>query len=233
MSFSDRFFKQKSGIVELIVPESIGGSDRTAYASVKGILQDDPQIQMGNNWSPISEFKTALDPLQDFQQVVQAESVSSFISGSGMAWKGTVHIIVNCTFYLISFNAKSNIQRSARLLAQLCALDVTGKTKVRPHGGYQLDLFKSNEAITNKDVSYKDLNDISGKKGEDVPGTVTMYVNSRSHTRIPGLLAHSVQIQPSTVTVKNGAPLYYIVNIGFTGYRAPVYEDLRHMFGGR
>lgn len=232
MSFSDRFFKQKSGIITLRVPTSNGGDSRSDYHDVKGILQDDPQIQFGNNWSPISEFKTALDPLQDFQQVIQAESVSSFISGSGMAWKGTAHIKVNCSFYLISFNAKSNIQNSAKMLAQLCALNVTGKTKVRPHGGYQLDLFNSNEALTNDNVSYKDLKDIAGD-GEKVPGTVTLFINSGSHTKITGLLAQSIQIQPSTVTVKNGAPLYYIVNAGFTGYRAPIYDDLKPMFGGR
>lgn len=228
MSFSDRFFEQKSGIIELYVPSNGDGS---AHEYVRGVLQDDPQIQLGNNFNPISEFKTALDPLQDFQQIIQADSISSFISGSGMVWKGTNPMKVNCGFYLISFSAKSNIQKSARVLAQLGALSVAGATSVKPHCGYSPNLISSNDALGDN-VNYSSLNDISGS-GEKVPGTVTIVINSTSHTKLTGLLATSIQIQPSTVTVKDGAPLYYIVNMSFTGYRSPTFGDLKHTFGGK
>lgn len=218
MAYSDQFLEQKSGIIKLVVP-----TFNYSYETITGILQDDPQIQMGNTWAPISEFQTALDPLQDIQQVIQTENISNFVSASGMAWKGTPHIKVNCTFYLINFNAKSNAGRQVRFLSELCSLETKGSTQTRVHGGYKLDLFQSNENLTNKD-----LKDISN----NVLGTVTMVINSGAHTVVKGLLAQSVQVQPSTVSVANGQPLYYLVSVSFTGYRSPIQSDFADMYGG-
>ena len=51
MSYSDTFLSSNSGIVTLEIPQVEGGS-----AFIKGILQEDPQIQMGNQWGTLSEF---------------------------------------------------------------------------------------------------------------------------------------------------------------------------------
>ena len=218
MAYSDQFLEQKSGIIKLNIPTFNDGRE-----TIKGILQDDPQIQMGNTWAPISEFQTALDPLQDIQQIIQTENISNFVSASGMAWKGTPHIKVNCTFYLINFNANSNAGRQVRILSELCSLETKGSTQTRVHGGYKLDLFQSNENLTNRN-----LKDIITQ----TEGTVTLTINSGAHTMIKGLLAQSIQVQPSTVSVANGQPLYYLVSASFTGYRSPIQSDFADMYGG-
>ena len=103
MSYSDTFLSSNSGIVTLEIPQIEGNS-----AFIKGILQEDPQIQMGNQWGTLSEFDNLLDPLQELQQAIQTDNISNYVSATGMAWKGTPHIKVNCSFYLISFNSNSN-----------------------------------------------------------------------------------------------------------------------------
>lgn len=222
MAYSDQFLEQSSGIIMLEVPTFEGGKE-----IIKGILQDDPQIQMGNNWNPISEFTTALDPLQDLQQIVQTDSISNYVSASGMAWKGTAHIKVSCTFYLISFNKNSNIRKQASILSKLCTLQVDGNTSVKVHGGYKLNVLSGNKTLNN--ASYNDLQDITSV--DTVPGTVSLYVNSASHTKIKGLLAQTIQIHPSTVSVANGQPLYYMINMSFTGYRSPITTDMESIYG--
>ena len=62
-------------------------------------------------------------------------------------------------------------------------------------------------------------------------GTVTLSINSYDHTKIPGLLTQSLTIQPSTVCVRSGAPLYYVVTAGFIGYRAPISSDMNAIYG--
>lgn len=219
MSYSDTFLSSNSGIVTLEIPQVEGGT-----AFIKGILQEDPQIQMGNQWGTLSEFDNLLDPLQELQQAIQTDNISNYVSATGMAWKGTPHIKVNCSFYLISFNSSSNIRAQAKQLAKLCTVTVTGSVGVKIHGGYKLDYFKNNESLT-----LNNLNDITS---QDVKGTVTLYINSYRHTKIPGLLTQSLTIQPSTVCVRSGAPLYYVVTAGFIGYRAPISSDMDVMYGG-
>ena len=219
MSYSDTFLSSNSGIVSLQIPQ-VEGDD----VFIKGILQEDPQIQMGNQWGTLSEFNNLLDPLQELQQAIQTDNISNYVSATGMAWKGTPHIKVNCSFYLIYFNASSNIRAQAKHLAKLCTVTVTGNTGVKIHGGYKLDYFKPNKKLT-----LDNLNDITSQK---VKGLVTLSINSYKHTKIPGLLTQSLTIQPSTVCVRSGAPLYYVVTAGFIGYRAPISSDMNVMYGG-
>ena len=219
MSYSDTFLSSNSGIVTLQIPQVEGDDD-----FIKGILQEDPQIQMGNQWGALSEFDNLLDPLQELQQAIQTDNISNYVSATGMAWKGTPHIKVNCSFYLISFNSSSNIRAQAKHLAKLCTVTVTGSVGVKIHGGYKLDYFKNNESLT-----LNNLNDITS---QNVKGTVTLSINSYRHTKIPGLLTQSLTIQPSTVCVRSGAPLYYVVTAGFIGYRAPISSDMDVMYGG-
>ena len=143
MSYSDTFLSSNSGIVTLEIPQVEGST-----AFIKGILQEDPQIQMGNQWGTLSEFDNLLDPLQELQQAIQTDNISNYVSATGMAWKGTPHIKVNCSFYLISFNSSSNIRAQAKQLAKLCTVTVTGSIGVKIHGGYKLDYFKNNENLT-------------------------------------------------------------------------------------
>ena len=219
MSYSDTFLSSNSGIVTLQIPQVEGDDD-----FIKGILQEDPQIQMGNQWGTLSEFDNLLDPLQELQQAIQTDNISNYVSATGMAWKGTPHIKVNCSFYLISFNSSSNIRAQAKQLSKLCTVTTTGKVGVKIHGGYKLDYFKNNKSLT-----LNNLNDITS---QDVKGTVTLSIYSYRHTKIPGLLTQSLTIQPSTVCVRSGAPLYYVVTAGFIGYRAPISSDMDVMYGG-
>lgn len=236
MAFSTYFLQaSQSGVIKVTIPVNEG--DKSIPQRITGILQEDPQIKFGNNWSPISELANGLDPLQELQQVIQTESISSYVSASGNAWKGTPPIAIEVSFYLISFNKYSHITKQARLLASLCALNTTGATKSRVHGGYQYSVFENNETLSNlgdiekaKNITYHDLRDITRDDGE-VSGTVSITINSRSHTSIKGLLVKALQLQPSTVCVRSGEPLYYLVNMSLIGYRAPILTDIEHMFG--
>lgn len=219
MSYSSEILSHNSGIIAIKTPIY----DSESRTVIKGILQDDIQIQMGNNWAPNSDLNTALDTLQEFQQIWGADSVSNYLPTSGMTWKGTQHIKIQASFYLVTFNEYSNIQRDVRLLAELCALKPTGTTSTGFHNGYKLNLYDNNMTLNNN----IDLNK------NDVKGTCEIMINNMSHTYIQGLLAQSLQIQPSTVRCKNGEPLYYIVNMSFTGYRAPIVGDLKSIFGGK
>lgn len=225
MAYSDRFYEQQSGIIELKVPYFSKVDGSTSTESIKGILQDDPQIQLGNNWGTLNEFDDLLNPLRDIQQVVKTDNITNYVSATGMAWKGTPHIKVNCNFYLIAFNSKSNINKKAMLLSQLCTVFVSGGYGVKVHGGYQLDYYKNNETL--ELGTFNDSDFINSK----VDGTVTMIINSPSHTVINGLLAQTINIQPSTVCVRDGSPLYYVVSAGFTGYRAPITSDMHSIYG--
>ena len=49
MAYSETFLSSKSGIVALEIPQIEGG-----VINIKGILQEDPQIQMGNQWGTLS-----------------------------------------------------------------------------------------------------------------------------------------------------------------------------------
>lgn len=225
MSYSSNILNSGSGIIEIRVPQH----DSEYKAVVKGILQDDIQIQMGNNWSPFSELNpSVMEKLQGLQQIWQADSVTNYIPTSGMAWKGTEHIRIQTSFYLVNFNPSIDIQKSAKTLAELCALKPDGSTATGFHGGYKMDLYHDNGSLNNK-MDYKQV---------DIKGTCEIRVNSQHHTCIKGLLAKDIQLQPSTVSVWNhrrgcGEPLYYIVNMSFTGHRAPIMSDLKWMFGGR
>lgn len=221
MTYSDRFLEQKSGILDIYHPSF-------NLKHIKGIFQDDPQIVLSNMWSPISDLKNALTPLQDIQQVLGAENISSYISASGQAWKGTPPIEVNCSFYLVSFNKNSNIKGDISLLSKLCALDVTGGMSIKPHGGYKLNVYDNNNRLN--DLTYSTLPSILGS--DSVSGTVTLTFNSSMHTEIQGLLVKRISVQASTVSVKSGAPLYYYVNMSFVGYRPPIVRDIERMFVG-
>lgn len=225
MTYSSEILSKSSGVIKIGIPIDNKNDkyDSNPLTWVVGILQDDIQIQLANNWAPNSEINTALDTLQEFQQIWSTDSVSNYIPTSGMTWKGTKHIVVNVAFYLITFNENSNIQRDARLLAELLTLTPTGVTSTGFHNGYKLNLYQGNERINNN----VDLNI------NDIKGTCHIVVNNGRHTELKGLLASSMQIQPSTVSCIGGEPLYYIVNMGFTGYRAPIKADLKSVFGGK
>lgn len=217
MNFINNYYNTGSGIITIQVPQFGGG-----FKAVQGILQNDLQVQMGNNWNPLSELNSqVMDKLQGLQQVWQADSVTNYIPTSGMAWKGTAHIKVHATFYLISHSRHANIQADAKTLAELCALKPDGVTSTGFHGGYKMNLYDNN----------LNLNNSIDLKNNNVPGTCEVIIDS--HTRICGLLAQNMNYQTSTVCVKTGKPLYYIVDMSFTGYRAPIISDLNSIFGGR
>lgn len=225
-TYSSRVLQSGSGIIEIVVPQY---NDMIKAPHIKGVLQDDIQITMKNNWSPFSELNPhIMEKLQGLQQIWQADSVTNYIPTSAQAWKGTNPILVSASFYLINFNKDSNIQAKARILSKLCALNPESTTQTKFHGGYKMDLYNDSGDLIN-DINYNDT--------LTVPGTCEIIVNSEKHTYIRGLLANEISIQPSTVSVWNpkkqrGEPLYYSITMSFVGHRAPIEKDLVHLFGG-
>jgi hypothetical protein len=225
-TYSSKVLQSGSGIIEIVVPQY---NENIKSAHIKGVLQDDIQITMKNNWSPFSELNPhIMEKLQGLQQIWQADSVTNYIPTSAQAWKGTSPIVVSASFYLINFNSDANIQGKARILSNLCALNPESNTQTKFHGGYKMDLYDDEGALINE-LNYHDT--------LTVPGTCEIIINSERHTYIRGLLANEISIQPSTVSVwnnkkKRGEPLYYTINMSFLGHRAPVEKDLIHLFGG-
>lgn len=227
MSFHNKFYLNYSGVVQLQCPSynnrELKPSQYGEDQYVTGILQDDPQIQMGNDFTTLSELSDALGNLQDFQTVAGANNLVNYIPASAMTWQGTAPIKVNLAFYLITFNKDSNIQGRLKILAEMATLDVTGDLTTRVHGGYRFmyyNIKKDGNLINNEAID----------KNKDVPGTFRILINNR--TCLTGMLLTSLQFQPSTVVCKNKEPLYYIVNASFVQYRPPIRSDLDSVFGG-
>lgn len=223
MTFISDFYNSMSGIVTISVPSYENHNAKPSeYAyGLDGILQDDPQIQMGNTFTPLSELDQALNPLQDFQQVMGANNVLNYLPASAMTWQGTAPIKLHMSFYMITLHKGSNISGQLNRLADLAALHVTDATSTRFHGGYRFQLYKDNQLISNSGI----------EQTQDVPGTCIININNNTYLR--GMLLQSLQFQPSTVVCRNGEPLYYIVNTQFIGYRPPVTGDLKSIFSGR
>ena len=227
LTFIDELFNRQSGTVVIEVPDI---NNHNAVPSeytrkIRGILIDDPQIHFQNNFSTLSELHEALSTAQDTQQVFGANNLLNYIPASAMTWQGTPPITLHMQFYLISFNANSNIMQQARWLTELCTLKVTDETSSRIHGGYRYHFFDGSKFINNQTKTY------NVQTAGGVPGTCTVKINNE-RTVINGLLLLSAQCQPSTVVCRNDEPLYYIVSVRFTGYRPPVTSDLDSIFAG-
>ena len=221
MSFITDFYNSMSGVVTIWVPSYKNHNAKPSQYNnaIQGILQDDPQIQMGNTFTPLSELDNALQPLQNFQQVMGANNVVNYLPASASTWQGTSPIKVHLNFYMLTLYNGSNIMGQLKKLAELAALHVTDETSTRFHGGYRFQLYKDKQLISNNGI----------EKTQNVPGTCRIDINE--NTYIQGMLLQSLQYQPSTVVCRNKEPLYYIVNAQFIGYRAPVTGDLKSIFG--
>ena len=229
MSYFDSIMLHGSGIIQIQCPNAANADAMPdAYTDlVTGIMQDDPQIQMGNTFTTLSELADALKDLQDTQMVLGGNNLVNYIPASAMLWQGTAPIVLNASFYLVTIHKASNIQKKLQGLASLATLYTSEDSKhgmnARIHGGYKYMYY--NTQTTNL------INNAGIAKNKDVPGTCRIYLNDS--TRLDGMLLTSLQFQPSTVVCPKGEPLYYLVNASFTQYRPPVTTDLNHVFGGK
>lgn len=221
MSFATDFYNSMSGVVTIWVPsyDNHNAKPSEYNHALQGILQEDPQITMGNNFVPLSELDSALHPLQDFQQVMGANNVVNYLPASAMTWQGTPPIKIQLNFYMITLYNGSNIMGQLKHLAELASLHVTDETSTRFHGGYRFQYYQDKLLINNEGI----------EKTQDVPGTCIININESTCLR--GMLLTALHFQPSTVVCKHHEPLYYNVNATFTGYRPPVTGDLGSIFG--
>ena len=225
MSYYDNLMLHNSGLIQIQVPSY---SNHDALPSqyvdnITGILQEDPSIQMGNTFTPLSELSEALGEIQNTQMVLGANNLLNYIPASAMTWQGTAPIKINVSFYLVTLSEKSNIQKTLKKLAELATVHVVDETSSRIHGGYRF----MNYEVTNE----KSLISNEGiDKCKEVPGTCRIFINDS--TCLQGMLLQNLQYQPSTVVCRHGEPLYYIVNAQFQQYRPPVDSDLNSVFGG-
>lgn len=228
MSYFDSIMQHCSGLIYIRCPnaENPDAMPDSYTNLVTGIMQDDPQIQMGNTFTTLSELSDALKDLKEAQLVLGASNLVNYIPASAMMWQGTSPIVLNASFYLVTIHEKSNIQGQLQCLASLATLftkeDSEHGMNATPHGGYRYFYYNTGATslINNADIA----------KNKDVPGTCCIYFNAS--TRLDGMLLTSLQFQPSTVICPQGEPLYYLVNASFTQYRPPVTTDLKHVFGG-
>lgn len=226
MSYFDSLITDGNGVISISCP-NVKHMDRveSQYSGadkVEGILQDDPQIQMGNTFTPMSELNDALKTAQQTQMVLGANNLLNYLPASSLAWQGTSPIILNTSFYLITISEYSNIQGQLKALARLAALKVQDDTSTRIHGGYR---YMHYDKIDNQGNF---LSNVGVDEEKSRPGTCKIVINHA--TILHGMLLTSLQFQPSTVSCPHGEPLYYIVNASFTLYRPAIITDLDDVF---
>lgn len=225
MSYFDDILIHGSGLIKVRCPNFANHNAKPdEYTDeIVGILQDDPQIQMGNTFTPLSELSDALQNLQATQTVLGANNLINYIPASAMTWQGTAPIVLNASFYLVTIHKNSNIQGQLKKLASMATLYVDGEEglNTRIHGGYRFMYYNVKE---NGNL----INNAGIEKNKDVPGTCRVYINDM--TQLDGMLLTALQFQPSTVVCPQGEPLYYVVNASFSQYRPPVTTDLDNVF---
>ena len=217
--------------------------------NLKGLMIGDPTFSMGNKWGTIIND---LSNLQDFASLIGSDSMFTWINASTMCWKGTNPLSMAIEFYLINYKNDLGLEVQLRNLAKLASLmedknATIGKSfKAMVHGGYAADIFDSN----NKSfwTSTKDIGDIAAlTTNEDLSKDLGLYdsagnakssitVQFGNKSRIRNLLVAKIDITESTIEVadqdglSNRKPLYYKVNVQFTGVRPLLSTDLDKMF---
>lgn len=228
------FTNSKSGIVTIEVPvlgEYTGKSGGTA--TIKGILVNDPKIQVQNQWGNILP---GTDDLNQLLQAAGSRNLFSWVSASSAAWKSSEPISLGLDFYLISYNRRSHIKGQVASLMSLAGLAPTGEggfsaaTQVQVHGGYKIDLLESNSDLRDEQgiMGYLStaVSRLSGKGRQ--AGTISVTIGDQLH--INNLLLQDCSAEPSTVQVEQGVPLYIKVTTVMRMFRAPLTSDIYGIF---
>jgi hypothetical protein len=110
------------------------------------------------------------------------------------------------------------------------------------HGGYAADILEGNDSFWSTDISdIKSLTSNETLKGDiglyDASGNAksSIRVQFGNKSKISNLLVSKIDVTESTVEVANQdgtnrKPLYYRVNVQFTGVRPLLSTDLDNMF---
>lgn len=213
---------------------------------LKGLMIGDPTFSMGNKWGTIIND---LSNLQDFASLIGSDSMFTWINASTMCWKGTNPLSMAIEFYLINYKNNLGLEVQLRNLAKLASLmedknATIGKSfKAMVHGGYAADILEGNTSFWTTDIS--DIKSLASN--ETLSGDIGLYdsagnakssitVQFGNKSRIRNLLVAKIDITESTIEVadqdglSNRKPLYYRVNVQFTGVRPLLSTDLDKMF---
>lgn len=226
--------------ITLMNPSSKAGLN----VDLKGLMVGDPTFSLGNKWGPIIND---LSNLQDFASLVGSDSMFTWVNASTMCWKGTNPISISIEFYLINYKNNLGLEVQLRNLAKLASLmedpsATAGKAyKAMVHGGYAADILDSNASFWSSNI-----NDINALKDNsdldfqlyDAAGNAKSSIRLQfgNKSKISNLLVSKVDITESTIEVANQdgksgrKPLYYRVNVQFTGVRPLLSSDLDSMF---
>lgn len=223
--------------VNIVIPYS-----PQEHKILNGLMTSDVSFSAQNTWGPIVNDLTNL---QDFGSMMGSDSLFSWIGASTMCWKGTKPLSIGFSFYLINYSqTQEDFKEPLKYLVKLGALnkssqDFANGLRVTVHGGYAADLLSSNKEYFDgnkafKDSSALDLSSYSGLVDADLsPGTVSVVFGNK--LKVKELLLQKIDVTPSVVEVadssgNNRKPLYYKVDVAFTGVRPLLTTDVDDMF---
>lgn len=205
-----------------------------------GLMLGDPTFSAQNKWGTVIND---VSNLADLSSLMGDSNMFSWVNASTMCWKGTSPLTMGFEFYLINYKRGLNLEANLKELVKLASLAASpnatdnSRYKVQVHGGYAVDVFGDNSSafwtskIENGAAGLKDL----GLKdiGDNAKSSLTVTFGNKSSVR--NLLVSKITVTESNVEVSdqtgnNRKPLYYRVNIQFTGARPLLTKDVDYMF---
>lgn len=209
-----------------------------------GLMTGDPTFSAQNKWGTIIND---ISNLTDVSSLIGESSMFSWINASTMCWKGTSPLVMGIEFYLINYKRNLGLEKQLKTLVKLAALErdsmakAGSSFKVLAHGGYAADILEGNNTIKGffssniSDSSQLGSIDLSGLYDPQGNAVGSLSVQFGHKSRISNLLVQKVDVTESTVEVadqdgSNPKPLYYRVNVQFTGVRPLITADVDSMF---
>ena len=224
------FNNSNSGTVTLSIPLFDSNTQKGSRISVKGFLTSDPSIQFRNQCGSILPDDTNINEVMN---LVGSKSLAAWVSSSSAGWKSCEPITIAFDFYLLSLNKNSNIKWETASILQLATLNIGNQTLnknmfVNVHGGYEAGndnrgVFEANSTL----LSNVQRNFLDKKEKE---GTVTIQIGDQ--VTLSNMLLQEVTAEHSSVQVAEGVPLYIKLSTNWRMCRAPIVQDVAHIYGG-
>lgn len=212
-------------------------SENVQTLQLIGLMAGDASFSLQNKWAPVI---SDVNNLRDLTSLMGSSSMFTWINASTMCWNGTAPISLGVEFYLINYKSGLNLEDGLKALMKLATLYQDGAVTAKVHGGYAADVLDNNNSAffssEFKKVKGSELSKVmSGLYDESgyAKGAVTVTFG---HTlSIRNLLVSRVNVQKSMIEVagQNGdniKPLYYKVEVQFTGVRPMLTTDVDSMF---
>jgi len=199
-----------SGIVTFTLPTY---NNNEPTDTLQGYLTDDISFSSGNNFAPLLPTNDILTKIGQ----VTGTSVMSWLSASKACWKGSEPLTVTLNFYLFTIDQDSKIKEQWFKLFQLTTVHSIDGTSLKVHGGYNIDVAKSNT----EDISCN-VTELAQE------GLISIAVGNKFTLR--GMLLTNATPTFSSVETPDGNPLFIKVSASFVSNRPLKDTEVASMF---